>query len=837
MTEFFKTAKQAFDYADKNNYDLIISRKNIKGTFDFSAIKSDTYLNFMSYIEKYDQGIDRFSTIIRENQNDRMRLDIEIYVKSKKNSQLCDELIRELLKDIQEHSKLDLKEIIESDNSRKANKKGFSYKYSKHLFFNYYFESTEHQKTFWDDFLKSYPEWINISTDEIYFDFDRSVYYKNSQWNESKRFSEYNLKERCPTIIDKTTLKKIIVDIIKEEKKRPVEKKEKAVESNNIEVKNDMKIPKEQKNEIIELCNMLSYERINNYSTWRDLIFCLSNISYSKDMEKIAIQISQKSDKANDKDFNKEFKNIWDGKTSERKLTIGSLYYWAKQDNNEKYNTFIMNKLKEFKGECLLMDDDYTESEMDKIINNDNSHMGIAKLILRMISRKVKFISKSLVYSVNKYNVWEKGSESSLMKIISYDVIYRLTKYYYENIDNLEKEDKVSSIFLKIHMIKDGKEITNILKFLQPVLVDITFLDKLDSNLDILAFNNKLVDLKTKEVRPIKIDDHISITTGYDYPEEEMKYEDEIYKYFEKIYPDQQKREFILNEFSQYLSGRIGSHRVLIHAGKNNSGGNGKTSTFAFLKKVMGKYSYSIPADIFCGKQNPNPQSPRPDIIHLKGKRLIYTSEPDEGEKLNARWIKLLSGGDPVSARLCNSNEIVEFEPTLHNNFLCNQLLAFNGSDGGMGRRLKVIEYKSRFVSDQKLVDETKHIYLCDENIDNKFKLWRNDFIRILINKYDINYKFLVPDIVEKSSKKYFEQNNATFQFKEKYIVPGNGYITLTDIKNIWKSDDELEPIKQRDLIAGLKTLYPENYFDRKKISGKDYRNVIIGYVIKEDEE
>ena len=841
MTDFFKTQKDAFEYADKKNYNLIITRKNIKGTFDFSAIREEDYLNFISHLEKINEDITKFSTMIRENQEDRLRLDIEIYVKTAKDIKKAEKLLNELLEDIKEYCNIDITDYIISDNSRKEQSKKhkiFKYKYSKHLLFNYYFSSIKHQKQYWTNFLKEYPEWENIINDDLLYDFDKSVYNNNSQWNETKRKSENSLVERCPTIINKNKFKKIDVEIIEVEEKKVKKSKEEdeeekeAIEETKTKIKNDSKMTKDLKSEVIELCNMLSYNRINNYDSWKDLIFCLSNISASNEMKKIAIQISKQSDKSNDKEFDKTFNKLWSSNTSNKKLGIGSLYYWAKNDNEQEYKIFIHKKLNDFSGECLLLDDDYNQDYMDKIIKNDNSHMGIAKLIKKMISGKVKFINKSIVYRVDKYNVWIKEGEYALMNLISNDIIYRLTKYYYENIHDENKNEKLESVFIKMIMIKDGGEITKILKFLIPILNDVSFMDLLDNDPDLFAFNDKVVNLKTKEVRSIKPTDYISITTGYNYPTEKIKYKEAIDEYFKKVYPDEEQRNYILNHYAQSLSGRVKNNWVNIHSGKNNSGGNAKTSTFTFLNRAFGKYAYAIPADLFCGKQDPNPQAPRPDIIHLKGKRLIYTSEPDEREKLNAKWIKLLSGGDRISARLCNSNDMIEFNSTIHLNILCNQLLAFNGSDGGMSRRLKVIEYKSRFIHDEKIINKEKNIYLVDPDIEDNFKKWRNDFIRLLIDRYNDNYKYYIPEVINNSSQKYFSDNDQVSRFAEKHIKQGPGNITIQEIKDIWKNDSDFEPIKHRDLIADLKRIFQDDFHERKKINRTEYRNILTGFTL-----
>jgi P4 family phage/plasmid primase-like protien len=838
---FFQTQIEAFKYADENSYDLIICCKNGNG-FKFSAIPHTMYKKLCLSLKK-SNDIENINTMIREGQRDKMRLDIEIYLTDSKNIKKAEKIINNLINDLNDYTNKEL-EYIESDNSREYNKEQFTYKYSKHLIFNCYFETITHQKIFWTNFLNEYDEYKKIANNKLHFNFDMSVYNKNSQWNESKRSSDSSLYDRCPTIIDTDEFELIEVELnnIKEvpikqlqiEETMDEDEEKEEEEDNKKTVRNTIKPSKAEKLEIMELSKLFSMDRLDNYNSWKDLIFCLSCISYTPQMEKIAIEISKLSPKSKSPTFKQDFNKLWnnaDGKS----FSMGSLYYWAKTDSPDEYKKYLNKKIYEQKGECLLLDDN--EILLKDVMSSDMTDKGISKIIKKLLNNRVFKISSSILYMVNINNIWTQKSISNLIKIISNDIVYTLTKLYYNNIgDNLENED-VFRIFHIISRLKESTEIKKILYYLEPEITNEKFPEKLDLNPDLFAFNNKVVNLKTKEIRNIQKNDYISITTGYNYPTEEIKYRNEINNFFEKIHSNTEQRDFVFQQFSQYLSGRTGNHTVLTHAGKDNSGGNGKSILFNLNHKAFGNYAYCMPSDILYSKVSYNPQSPRPDIIHLKGKRLVYCNEPDAKQELNLSWIKGATGGDRMSARYCNANEIIEFIPQLHLNILCNKKLQCDAFDGGFQRRNKVIEYGSKFVESKNDVDEENNIYLSDSQFEDNILLWRNDYIRILIEKYNFNYKFECPEIVKINSQKYLDSNNQVLLFKDKYLTESNGFITITEIKNVWRKDQDYDKMKISDLIAGFKTVFGKNYYEKKRVDGKEIRSVIMNYSFIENED
>jgi len=79
--------------------------------------------------------------------------------------------------------------------------------------------------------------------------------------------------------------------------------------------------------------------------------------------------------------------------------------------------------------------------------------------------------------------------------------------------------------------------------------------DLVDSDTHLFAFSNKVFDLNSNTYRPIKPLDYIMTNTEYDFPEYvedcDVKFLEE---YFETLFPDAEKRNYILDSSCITLS-------------------------------------------------------------------------------------------------------------------------------------------------------------------------------------------------------------------------------------------------------------------------------------------
>lgn len=133
----------------------------------------------------------------------------------------------------------------------------------------------------------------------------------------------------------------------------------------------------------------------------------------------------------------------------------------------------------------------------------------------------------------------------------------------------------------------------------------------------------------------------------------------------------------------------------------------------------------------------------------------------------------------------------IEFKPQFKIVLCCNDKPNINSYDGGVWRRLRIIEFKSKFVENPKEDWE----YKVDTSLDEKLYQWREDFISYLIEYYKIylNEGLKEPPEIIKYLKSYKKAQNKFETFYEDYLKYAiekndNSFILWKDIYNLYKS-------------------------------------------------
>ena len=173
---------------------------------------------------------------------------------------------------------------------------------------------------------------------------------------------------------------------------------------------------------------------------------------------------------------------------------------------------------------------------------------------------------------------------------------------------------------------------TDIIKELSSLFYDDDF--KLDSNPNLLGFNNGVYDLKTGLFRDGKPTDCVSLSVGYDY----KKYDDidseifDIKTYLSHIFPHPKMRDHILTIFSSFLDGHYESTFYIL------TGPNCERLNFLdFFKLTCGQYAKKIPSEIFAERHPSN--FAFPELANVGSSRIIL-GELEGHKNLNMRFIK-----------------------------------------------------------------------------------------------------------------------------------------------------------------------------------------------------
>ena len=580
------------------------------------------------------------------------------------------------------------------------------------------------------------------------------------------------------------------------------------------------------------LNNCISKSRADDYDSWLHIGMCLYNIDNDIDGSCFHLwnEFSQLSDKY-------EFgvcESKWVSFKDNGGLNAGSIYYFAKIDNPSEYNNVISRRV------------------INDIKLFDPSHNALARIIHKLF--KDVFVCATpdgkLWYFYNGHLWIEDLEHLHLKRFISndllkhYDIVFNQIQID-APIDDLDS-DAASNTTInikkkKINKIRDKlKDHTSKIKIIAECtefFYDDKFLSKIDANPNLLGFNNGVYHLKEKLFVPSNPFDYVSLSVGYDFYEDKNHAKYSIVdQYFKMLHPIFEQRDYYLKTIARQLYGDNGMELFHIHAGHNGSAGGGKTKSWEINKLCLGDYIQKFDIAFLVNSKRKDANTPSPEFKLWKGRRLLYCTEPNPGETINAGVMKDLTGGEFINYRLLFSNHFDEYIPQFKIHVMTNDLPQIDGTDEGVKRRARVLPYISKFTTNYNEIDHNKNVFLADTEITYKFRnddQQRMEFIRYLLDHYDHNWKYNMTDIIKHSSEQYLADNDDIGKFVDEYLVKNvDGYVTLKEIKDIIKST-EFKDIKTNTLKTRLERSLGVKCIDLKRIGKIVSRNIFEGYQVK----
>ena len=132
----------------------------------------------------------------------------------------------------------------------------------------------------------------------------------------------------------------------------------------------------------------------------------------------------------------------------------------------------------------------------------------------------------------------------------------------------------------------------------------------------------------------------------------------------------------------------------------HGAGRNGKSLIIEAISHALGDYAGPVPAEMLLeSSRSTSAASPTPEIMALKGLRLAFASETDEGRRFSAAKVKWLTGGDKLTGRGLHDKRLTTFDPTHMLILLTNHKPSAPDGDFAFWERCFLIPHKMRFVS------------------------------------------------------------------------------------------------------------------------------------------
>ncbi|MGL4814627.1 MAG: phage/plasmid primase, P4 family [Enterobacter sp.] len=545
--------------------------------------------------------------------------------------------------------------------------------------------------------------------------------------------------------------------------------------------------------EASQLIGLMNVERSDDRSVWLQVGFCLWQLTQGDDDGlTLWLEFSENSDKFNES----ECLSLWQ-KMRPNNYTIGTLKYWAKQDNPEKYQELTAVKSKKF----VQMG---THNDYAKALYNEYG----SEFICSSISNKEWYHFKD--------HIWrciDKG-QTLRERISSPDGV--IIRYLEECIEQCADEKQRKKLEILIKQCKNSPTKNNIMTECQEVFYKENFINLMNKNPNLIAFKNGVYDFSNDVFRDGNPEDYLSICIPVEYKDygsvghPSVRIVDD---FFQKIFPDPEVRDYFLDEACRCFIGGNHNKVVLFWTG---TGDNGKTITQTLFEKMLGQLAIKFSTTLITGKKvstgAPNPEMHRAS----NGVRWAVMDEPNMDETINCGILKWLSGNDTFWARdlFQKGKDAKEITPLFKLHMICNNLPAIQGADKATWNRIRVIPFESTFLPEEqcpKEIEEQMRLkkFPMDSNFSNKLSTMVEPLAWYLIQRWRTISKLthcIIPAKVRAQTDIYRRNNDIYSQFINQCVFDKQGSIltfnTLyTHFKEWFREEAPNNTIPNRSII------------------------------------
>ncbi len=537
----------------------------------------------------------------------------------------------------------------------------------------------------------------------------------------------------------------------------------------------------EDKEFVRKLVDILDKNRHEDYQLWVEVGICLHNIDSSLEMLDTWIEFSKKSPKFQEGMCETKWHGMRDGN-----LGMPTLHYWAKHDNPEKYREIIKDSI------FHMMVDARSGCEVP-----------VARVVYHMYKYRYKCVSitRKQWYEFRRHRWVACDSGYTLRNKLSEEVSQEFASVadHFERKASKDEENKENH--MKMHKqlmdiavrLQTRRFLDNIMHECCPFFFDPDFESALDEKTHLIGFENGVYDLHDMVFREGRPDDMVTLSTKTkfihleDIPEvcdeEDRNVVNEIETFFRQVLANVNVREYFLTMLASFLHGDIKQERFHIFTA---GGSNGKSKTIELFERAFGEYCVKLPVALLTQKRAAS-NTATSEIARTKGKRFACLQEPGEDEKLNIGLLKELSGGDTILARALYK-EPVEFKPQFKLVLVCNHLPNVPAQDFGTWRRIRVIQFMSKFCENPQHENE----FPVDIDLSRKISKWRKYFLPFLIEKYYSKYakdfKLTEPQEILSYTNQYKQATDMVALFVDQHLK-------RSEDENVFTSSEDMHSL------------------------------------------
>ena len=555
--------------------------------------------------------------------------------------------------------------------------------------------------------------------------------------------------------------------------------------------------------------------RYKSYEDWINTGICMKNI-HPDSMESVFYDFSAQFD-----DYDPRLaQSKWDSfsfRTNGPILSERSLRNWSRMDNPGEWEKIEMDNVEELVEEATKT---MTENDMARVVfamfrdefkcsdYGQNEWYRFIGHVWRLTKKGVGLLAM-LSCSVWRKFVEKENAMGRLMLVTDPCSCGGKRKKDDEPTEPCEmcKIEKQKARYVEAQKkLKTTAFKKNVMEECRLLFLDEELAVKLDTNKNLIAFNNGIFDTLNMEFRDGKAEDYLSFSTGVDFIKSRHYTEyacwPELWKFLSSILPDPEVLHYFMAHLATCMVGGNPAQKFHILTG---SGSNGKSMLVILMATCMGTYACKAPITLITQDRGKAGVA-NPELVRMKGKRFVTMQEPEEGANIKTGLMKELSSCEKITARdlFAGSKEMIDIEIQAKYHVSCNNKPKVDTQDGGTWRRLLVIDFPNKFVPNPTAPNELpddKTIQMKVESVE-----WAECMMNYLVTIFKEGHGFRklpVPEKVTLSTNEYKSETDVLGRFIAEFLHPLEEGVKVGDYVTTGMINREFQKWKQENNVYG----------------------------------
>ncbi|ANZ19968.1 phage/plasmid primase, P4 family [Streptomyces noursei] len=294
---------------------------------------------------------------------------------------------------------------------------------------------------------------------------------------------------------------------------------------------------------------------------------------------------------------------------------------------------------------------------------------------------------------------------------------------------------------------------------------------RFDADPDLLAFRNAVVDLRTGQARPHDPADMNTAVLDVEYrPQAQAP---RWQRFLEECHPHSPDMPAFLQMLTGYGITGYGVERCFVmHVGETT---NGKTTFTETLEKVFSEITKRAEPSLFQKRRESG--GPRADIVGLRGRRLVISSEWPANMPLDQALMKAVTGDQSITARGVYAREEITFRPVCLVQVDTNYAPDVDATDQALWQRVRVVPWLEDFRG-----RENKHLKATLAQEREGIAAWAVRGAMAWHREYQAGRGLAFPEAVERRTAHYRDTSHPLAGFiGEEFVVQEGAHVLKTE--------------------------------------------------------